>query len=242
MDWDFLIPVGTVLITLVGVIGMAARSLRTTSQAIGELSKTNIALNKELHEMARDRHAIEQEHEKERVTWKLERTDLQGQLDGVTAKLTRIESDFALYRESSQQVIDNLGQELVKVKRELESARQEALSMKQSIRDLTAALKAAQEQIQLNDQMQQQWKAELAEAKQQIAELQRDNLTKDHEIQALTSRVKELESKLEVSENARAALERREKELLARLAELQEPGEHDKPVEPEKTEESKEEN
>jgi chromosome segregation ATPase len=243
MNAETLYLTGGVLVTLVGVIAMAARSLRTTSQAIGDLSKTNIALNQELKETAAERHKSERLHESERVEWKTERVDMQCQLDGVTSKLALVEADFDQYRKSSQQVIDQLGQELIKVKQELAEAREdaharkeEAQAMKDSIDKLSSALATAQNRVKELEVRENQLRLDLAEAQRKIAVLERDNLAKDTEIVALKGRVTELESELQRVQQDRARLEQEKAELLRQLEGSTSDPDKGKPDEPEAAE------
>jgi chromosome segregation ATPase len=236
MSAETLALIGGVLATLVGVIAMAARSLRTTSQAIGELSQTNMALNKEMKETAAERREREKVHETERGEWKAARVELQCQVDALQSKLIAVETDNTQYQERSQRVIDQLGQELVKVKQELAEARQEAQAMKDSIDKLTSALAAAQDRVKELEARENQLRLDLADCQKQIAILERDNLMKDTEIAKLTGRVSELEIELARVQVDRQRLEDEKAALLRQLNESVSGGDEGNPAEPEPSE------
>jgi chromosome segregation ATPase len=138
-----------------------------------------------------------------------------------------------LEREEQRTKIAQLDKKASKQEERITVLEREAEAMNQSIVELSAALKLAQEEVrQLKDREQQYklelagYKLELSEAQREIATLKHDNLTKDNDLKLLQDRVKELERKLQESEDQRARAETREKELLQQLAALQtEPGE-----------------
>ena len=213
MTVETLLPVGSVILlnsALVAVLFVLTRALKTTTE-------TNIELNKEIKATAKDRHETEKTHETERAEWKTERLDLQCQLEAITQKLTRVEDEFARYKDSSQKVIDQLSQELVGVKRELALARQEAQAMKTNMDDLTTALKAAQDRVKELEGREGQLRLDLSEAREKIARLERDNITKDQDLRALQDRVKELETELRKAQEERAVLETANAELVRQL-------------------------
>lgn len=222
MDWNQFLPIGSLLTFSTALTGLCYVLIR----AIRSIVETNIELNSELQESAKDRHESEQQHDAERAAWKSERADMQAQIDGLASKLLRVETDFTLYQASSQKVIDELSRELVKVKSQLAESRQEAQAMKQNVDDLTSALKVAQDRVKELEAREQELRLHLESAKRQIAELQRDLLSKDTDIKALQARVRELETELKKTQDERAALEAQNADLLHRLTSA-DPGEHD---------------
>jgi chromosome segregation ATPase len=223
---------------LVGALYVSARSNRTTSQAVGQLATTNIALNNELQEAIKDRRA----NEDERVAMREQVVQLTTEKNLLSAEVSQVRRELTQDRDDNKRAVDVLGQELIKVKKELAAAREEMSAMKQTIADLTAALKLAQERASAYEARERQLTLELAEAKGQIAQLQRDNLTKDNKIASLTSRVTELESELQRVQQDRARLEQEKAELLKQLEHSTSDPDEGKPDEPETNLEPKEDN
>jgi chromosome segregation ATPase len=162
------------------------------------------------------------------------------QFDALQVKLIAVETDNTQYQERSQRVIDQLGQELIKVKQELAEARQEAQAMNNSINQLTSALTAAQDRVKELETREQQLRLDLADCQKQIAILERDNLVKDTEIAKLTGRVTELETELARVQVDRQRLEDEKAALLRQLSESISGGDERQPDAAEPSEEKTE--
>ena len=207
MDFSQVIPIAAILglnTTLVGVLFMMARSVRT-------MSGTNIALNDELQEVVCERRASE----KERGELVTQVSDLTIKLNLRTIEITQLKSEIYEMRTGTTAIIQQLTLELSQLKTALIEAQVEFRTMAQSIDNLSRALDTAHERIAILEQREKRLTLELATAQSRIVDLELSGHRKDKEISGLLLRVSELENALKTARTERD-------ELLAQLESQQE--------------------